>query len=208
MRIGIDLGGTKIEGIALSNDGTVLAQQRINSPRGDYREMLRAIAGVVAYLEKHAGRHGRIGVGTPGALSPVSGLMRNSNSTELNGQPLKSDLERLLGREIRMVNDANCFALSEATDGAAKGASVVFGVILGTGVGAGIVVNGHVLTGANAVAGEWGHNPLPWTQDEDLPGYQCYCGKAGCIETYLSGPGFSRDFASLTGNTFYPPRKS
>ncbi|MBN1379080.1 MAG: ROK family protein [Gammaproteobacteria bacterium] len=202
MRIGIDLGGTKIEGIILANDGKVLAKQRINTPRGDYRDILRAIAGVVATLEKQAGRrHGTIGIGTPGALSPVSGLMRNSNSTELNGQPLKTDLESLLGREIRMVNDANCFALSEATDGAAKGANVVFGVILGTGVGAGIVVNGHVLTGVNAVAGEWGHNPLPWSREDDLPGFECYCGKKGCIETYLSGPGFIRDYNVLSGNT-------
>jgi fructokinase len=201
MRIGIDLGGTKIEGIVLSNDGTVLAKQRINSPRGDYRDILHAIAGVVATLEKQAGRrHNRIGVGTPGAVSPVSGLMRNSNSIELNGQPLKTDLETLLGREIRLVNDANCFALSEATDGAAQGASVVFGVILGTGVGAGVVVNGQVLTGVNAVAGEWGHNSLPWPRKEDLPGFECYCGKKGCIETYLSGPGFARDYASLANN--------
>ncbi len=200
MRIGIDLGGTKIEGIALSNDGKVLAQQRIKSPRGEYRDILRAIAGVVNALEKQAGRHGRIGVGTPGALSPATGLMRNSNSTELNGQPLKVDLETLLGREIRMVNDANCFALSEATDGAAKDANVVFGVILGTGVGAGVVVNGHVLTGVNAVAGEWGHNPLPWSRDEDQPGSKCYCGRLACIETYLSGPGFARDYAKQSGN--------
>ncbi len=201
MRIGIDLGGTKIEGIALSNDGTVLAQQRINSPRGEYRDILRAIAGVVGALEKQAGRRGRIGVGTPGALSPATGLMRNSNSTELNGQPLKTDLETLLGRDIRMVNDANCFALSEATDGAAKDASVVFGVILGTGVGAGIVVNGHVLTGVNAVAGEWGHNSLPWPREEDLPGSECYCGRKGCIETYLSGPGIARDFSLQSGSS-------
>jgi fructokinase len=200
MRIGIDLGGTKIEGIALSNDGRVLAQHRINSPRGDYREILHAIAGVVTTLEKQAGRRYRqIGICTPGALSPVTGLMRNSNSTELNEQPLKTDLETVLGCEIRMANDANCFALSEATDGAAKGAHVVFGVILGTGVGGGIVVSGHVLNGINAVAGEWGHNPLPWFREEDLPGPECYCGKDGCVETYLSGPGFSRDFASLSG---------
>lgn len=206
MRIGIDLGGTKIEGIALSNDGTVLAQQRINSPRGNYREILRAIAGVVAGLEKQAGRHGRIGIGTPGALSPATGLMRNSNSTELNGQALKADLETLLGREIRMVNDANCFALSEATDGAAQGVPVVFGIILGTGVGAGVVVNGRVLTGINAVAGEWGHNPMPWAREDDLPGAECYCGKKGCIETYLSGPAFSREYAELTGNQLSPDK--
>ncbi|HEY3488174.1 MAG TPA: ROK family protein [Gammaproteobacteria bacterium] len=199
IRIGIDLGGSKIEGIALSPDGAVRAQRRVETPRGDYRKILRAIADVVIQLEAESGERGSIGIGTPGALSPASGLLRNSNSTELNGQAVHGDLEKLLGREIRIANDANCFALSEAVDGAAAGAGCVFGVILGTGVGGGIVVHGRVLHGRNAIGGEWGHNPLPWPQDDELPGTACYCGKHGCIETFLSGPGLQRDYAGLSG---------
>lgn len=201
MRIGIDLGGTKIEGIALSEDGGVVARRRIDTPRGEYRGILNAIAGLVLQLEKEAGQAATVGIGTPGALSPATGLLRNSNSTELNGHPVKSDLEALLAREVRIENDANCFALSEATDGAAAGATVVFGAIIGTGTGAGIVINGRVLTGINAIGGEWGHNPLPWPRDEERPGVECYCNRRGCIETFISGPGLSRDYAGLTGKT-------
>lgn len=201
MRIGIDLGGTKIEGVALDEDGGVVARRRIETPRGEYRGILNAIAGLVRQLEADAGAMATIGIGTPGALSPATGLLRNSNSTELNGHPVKADLEALLAREVRIENDANCFALSEATDGAAAGAAVVFGAIIGTGTGAGIVVNGRVLTGINAIGGEWGHNPLPWPREDELPGALCYCTRSGCIETFMSGPGLSRDYAGLTGQT-------
>jgi fructokinase len=197
MRIGIDLGGTKIEGIALNERGEILARQRIETPRGVYQTILNAIVDVVNHLETATGQQGTIGIGTPGAISPASGLLRNSNSTELNGQPLKTDLEKLLAREIRIANDANCFALSEAVDGAAAGAACVFGVIAGTGVGGGVVVNGRVLNGVNAIGGEWGHNPLPWPRADEWPGDDCYCGKQGCIETFLSGPGLSRDYSLL-----------
>lgn len=199
MRIGIDLGGTKTEAVALANDGSVMAQKRIDTPRGEYVEILRAIVRLINSLEKDTGRRGEIGIGTPGALSPATGLLRNSNSTELNGHPIRGDLEALLGRPIRIANDANCFALSEATDGAAEDAAVVFGVILGTGTGAGVVVNGRVVTGPNAIAGEWGHNPMPWPREDELPGPDCYCGKQGCVETFLSGPGFAADYARLSG---------
>lgn len=201
MRIGIDLGGTKIEGVALDENGGVVARRRIDTPRGEYRGILNAIAGLVRQLEAEAGGTATVGIGTPGALSPATGLLRNSNSTELNGHPVKADLEALLAREVRIENDANCFALSEATDGAAAGAAVVFGAIIGTGTGAGIVVNGRVLTGINAIGGEWGHNPLPWPREDELPGAPCYCTRNGCIETFISGPGLSRDYAGLTGQT-------
>jgi fructokinase len=199
MRIGIDLGGTKIEGVVLDDAGTVVGRQRIDTPRGEYAAILRAIATVIGKLETVTGEHCSIGIGTPGALSPATGLMRNSNSTELNGMPVKTDLETLLQREIRIANDANCFALSEAVDGAGAGAETVFGVIIGTGVGAGIVVRGQILVGANAVAGEWGHNPLPWPRPDELPGAGCYCSRQGCIETFLSGPAFARDYHLLSG---------
>lgn len=199
MRIGIDLGGTKIEGIALDEAGGTLASHRVATPRGEYMAILRAIADVVAHLERATGRRGSVGIGTPGALSPASGLLRNSNSTELNGKPVKTDLEALLGREIRIANDANCFALSEAVDGAAAGAACVFGVIIGTGVGGGVVMHGRVWNGRNAIGGEWGHNPLPWPGDDERPGPDCYCGRQGCIETFLSGPGLERDYAALAG---------
>ncbi len=199
MRIGIDLGGTKIEIIALGDDGRTLARRRVATPQGDYARTLEAVVGLVAAVEGELGRRGTVGVGTPGALSRHSGLIKNANSTCLIGQPLKRDLEALLGRALRVANDANCFALSEAADGAAAGAGVVFGVILGTGVGGGVVVNGQVLDGANAIAGEWGHNPLPLPDGDDLPLPACYCGRAGCVETYLSGPGMAADHARRNG---------
>ena len=192
MRLGIDLGGTKIEIIALDAAGRELLRRRVPTPQGNYYETLQAIAQLVRDAEAELGRQGSLGIGTPGALSRATGRLKNSNSVALNDQPILQDIEALLQREVKISNDANCFALSEATDGAAAGASVVFGVILGTGVGAGIVVNGHVLTGPNGIAGEWGHNPLPWPQPHELPGPQCYCGKQGCIETFLSGPGMAQ----------------
>jgi fructokinase len=189
MRFGLDLGGTKIEIIALDDSGTELLRRRTPTPKGNYAETLRAIAALVRDAEAELGQSGSLGIGTPGALSRATGRLKNSNSVVLNGQPILQDLESLLQRPVKISNDANCFALSEATDGAAAGSEVVFGVILGTGVGAGIVVNGHVLTGPNGIAGEWGHNPLPWPQAHEIPGPPCYCGKQGCIETFLSGPG-------------------
>ena len=194
MRIGVDLGGTKIEAIVLDGPREVL-RRRVATPRGDYAATIAAVAALVS----EAG-HGTVGVGSPGALSRVTGLVKNANSTWLIGKPLKDDLERALGREVRLENDANCFVLSEAVDGAGKGAGVVFGVILGTGVGGGIVAHGRLLTGPNAIAGEWGHNPLPAPTAQDLPLPACYCGRAGCIETYLSGPGLSREHEALTGS--------
>ena len=199
MRIGIDLGGSKIEAIALDAVGVTLARRRIDTPRGDYPGTLAAIAALVAAVESETGRRGTVGVGTPGSLSPFTGRMRNANSTWLNGRPLDRDLAAALGRPVRIANDADCFALSEAIDGAAAGAGSVFGVIIGTGTGAGIVVQGRLLAGPNAIAGEWGHNPLPWPQSEELPGPPCYCGKHGCIETFASGPGLAADFARVSG---------
>lgn len=191
LRIGIDLGGTKIEGITL--DGGIERERiRIPTPRGDYAATIEAIASLVAQLAP-SGQPATVGVGIPGMLSPVTGLVKNANSTWLIGKPLKTDLEQRLDREVRMENDANCFAMSEAADGAAAGARVVFGVIAGTGIGGGIVVDGRPLTGPNALAGEWGHNPLPWPDASETPGPSCYCGKQGCIETFLSGPAFQRD---------------
>lgn len=204
LRIGIDLGGTKIEVIALGAAGRVLARHRVPTPQGDYAATLAAVVGLVDRVEAETGRRGTVGVGTPGALSRVSGLIKNANSTCLIGEPLKDDLQALLGREVRVANDANCFALSEAVDGAGRGAPVVFGVILGTGVGAGIVVNGRALDGANGIAGEWGHNPLPLPAGDDLPLPSCYCGRAGCIETYLSGPGLAMDHARCSGELARP----
>jgi len=194
MRIGIDLGGTKIEGLAIDREGRERLRRRIPAPRGDYSQTLSAIAALIADIERDAGERGPIGVGIPGTISPATGVVKNANSTWLNGRPLADDLPRLLGRPVRFANDANCFALSEATDGAAAGASIVFGVILGTGTGGGVVVDGRVLTGVNAIAGEWGHNPLPAPRDDERPGPACYCGRSGCIETFLSGAGLARDF--------------
>jgi fructokinase len=196
MRIGIDLGGTKIEGIVLDDSGAMLARRRVATPQGDYRATVEAVVSLVRAIEAEAGRQGTVGVGMPGALSSLSGRVKNSNSTCLIGQPLQGDLEAALSREVRLANDANCFALSEAIDGAGRGVRVVFGVILGTGVGGGIVVDGRVLVGPNAIAGEWGHNPLPLPNDDDLPLRPCYCGRAGCIETYLSGPALEREHAA------------
>jgi len=193
-RIGVDLGGTKIEAIALDPQGREVFRKRIPSPQGSYEATLNAVASLVQEIGK-----GSVGIGIPGALSLATGLVKGANSTWLIGKPLQRDLEQRLGREVRLENDANCFALSEAADGAGRGAKVVFGVILGTGVGGGIVVDGRVLGGANAIAGEWGHNPLPAATDQDLPHPQCYCGRKGCIETYLSGPGLSRDHERRTG---------
>jgi len=200
MRIGIDLGGTKIEAIALADDGEVLERRRVASPHGDYQATLTAIVALVDGLEAQLGEEGSVGVGIPGAVSPASGLVKNANSTWLIGQPLQLDLSEALGRQVRLANDANCFAVSEATDGAAAGADIVFGVIIGTGTGGGVVVGGRPLTGINAISGEWGHNPLPWPLADELPGAECYCGKQGCIETWLSGPGFERDFAHHAGH--------
>ena len=191
-RIGVDLGGTKIEAALLDAAGRMVERQRVPTPAGRYDATVDAIVELVAALDKGAS-NATIGIATPGARSLVDGRMKNCNSTCLNGQPLKEDLERRLGREIRMENDANCFALSEAVDGAARGARVVFGVILGTGVGGGIVVDRRVLTGANAIAGEWGHNPLPLPEEFDLPLRPCYCGRRGCIETYLTGAAWAAD---------------
>jgi fructokinase len=199
VRIGIDLGGTKIEAIALDEDGRERFRERVPTPRGSYAGTLDAVATLVAHAEAVVGR-ATVGIGMPGVLSPASGLVKNANSTWLNGRPLSEDLAARLERPVRLANDANCFALSEATDGAAEGKPVVFGVILGTGVGGGLAVNGRVVTGANAIAGEWGHNALPWPEDGELPGPACYCGRSGCIETFLSGPGLGRDHAARTGD--------
>jgi fructokinase len=198
LRLGIDLGGTKIEGIALDG-GTDVARLRIPTPRHDYPATLDALAFVVAELEQRAGARGTVGVGIPGTLAPSTGLVKNANSVWLIGRPLGDDLEARLGRDVRIANDANCFAVSEATDGAAAGSDVVFGVIVGTGTGAGVVVRGRVLAGPNGVAGEWGHNPLPWPEDHERPGPACYCGKTGCIETFLSGPALERGYWQRTG---------
>lgn len=195
LRIGVDLGGTKIEAIALDRSGRVMARERIATPQHDYPATVRAIAGLVDGLEARLGARARVGVGTPGAISTATGRIKNANSTCLNGQPLLHDLQSALGREVRIANDANCFAVSEATDGAARGARVVFGVILGTGVGGGLVVDGRPLSGANAIAGEWGHNPLA----DEAPGLPCYCGRVGCVETWLSGPGMAVDHARHGG---------
>jgi fructokinase len=203
IRIGIDLGGTKIEAIALEG-GRELARRRIDTPRGDYDATVGAIVALVRGLEAETGQTGTVGIGIPGTMSPATGLVKNANSVWLIGRPLQADLEGALERPVRLANDANCFAVSEAADGAAAGAGVVFGVILGTGTGGGIVMRGRVVVGANAVAGEWGHNPLPWPADEERPGPACYCGRSGCIETFLSGPGLAADYARHTGQARAP----
>lgn len=203
MRIGIDLGGTKIEGIVMGPRSRILHRERLPTPRGDYRAAIDAIARMVADLERAAGVSGLpVGVGHPGSLSPATGRLRNSNSTWMNDKSLKQDLERSLARDIRMANDANCFALSEAADGAAAGAHCVFGVILGTGCGGGVVVDGEVLTGVNGVGGEWGHNPLPWVRPEwdEVPGPKCWHGNHGCLETWISGSGLAADHRRATGD--------
>jgi fructokinase len=205
MRIGIDLGGTKIEGIVLDDAGAVRARRRVATPRDQYEGTVEAIAGLVETLEAETGARATVGVGMPGAISPASGLVKNANSTWLIGRPLDRDLAERLGRPVRLANDANCFALSEAVDGAAAGARVVFGVIVGTGTGGGVVVDRKVLTGPNAIAGEWGHNPLPWPTAAEWPGPPCYCGKTGCVETFLSGPGLARDYREATGENVGGP---
>ena len=199
LRIGVDLGGTKIEVAAFDPAGRTLLRHRLPTPQGDYHATLNAVVALVSAAEVELGASATVGIGIPGAESRATGLIKNANSTCLIGQPLRLDLEARLQREIRLANDANCFALSEAVDGAAAGAEVVFGVILGTGCGAGIVVRGQVWAGSNAIAGEWGHNPLAWPQDDERPGPTCYCGRQGCLETWLSGPGLARDLERHAG---------
>lgn len=204
MRIGVDLGGTKIEVIALGDAGETLSRRRIPTPRHDYEATVRAIAELVHGVESELAARGTVGVGTPGSLSPFSGLMRNANSVWLNGRALDLDLCTALRRPVRLANDADCFALSEALDGAGAGARCVFGVIVGTGTGGGVVVDGSLLTGPNRIAGEWGHNPLPWPGPSELPGPACYCGKRACIETFLSGPALAAEFLRETGRRLAP----
>lgn len=205
MRIGIDLGGTKIEGIAIEGSQE-RGRVRVDTPR-DYEASLDAIVDLVGRLERRVGADGAatVGVGIPGAVSPATGLVKNANSVWLIGKPLVEDLRRRLGRDVRVANDANCFAVSEAADGAAAGAPVVFGVIVGTGTGGGLVVRGEVVTGPNAIAGEWGHSPLPWPEGDESPGPRCYCAKRGCIETFLSGPGLAADYETLSGESLTVP---
>lgn len=193
MRIGLDLGGTKIEGVVLGPSGAVLARRRAPTPAGDYPATLRALCDLVADLERDVAATCTVGLCTPGSANPATGRLRNCNATALNGRPLQADLEDRLGRPLRLANDADCFALSEATDGAGAGADVVFGAILGTGVGGGVVVRGALVRGRNGVAGEWGHNPLPAPRPDELPGPPCYCGRRGCVETFLSGPALAAD---------------
>lgn len=196
--IGIDLGGTKIEILVLDEDGHELFRRRRPTPRNDYAGTLETIAEMVRAAEAEHGRASSVGIGTPGAISPSTGLIKNANSVWLNGQPLDRDLEHRLDRPVALANDADCLALSEAVDGSAAGAASVFGVIIGTGVGGGIAIRGRPLAGPNAIAGEWGHNPLPWPQDDERPGPSCYCGLFGCVETWVSGPGLATDFRSRT----------
>jgi fructokinase len=201
VRIGVDLGGTKIEAVALEDDDSELGRLRRPTPRDGYERIVTAVSKIVAEVETSFGEAAGIGVGTPGAIDPTTGLLKNSNSVSLNGRPLQADIEAALGRGVRLANDADCFALSEASDGAGSGATTVFGVILGTGVGGGVVVGGALLEGPNAIAGEWGHNPIPWPEADERPGPACYCGLSGCVETFLSGPGLERDHASRVGGT-------
>jgi len=207
LRVGVDLGGTKIEALALARGGELL-RLRVPTPVGDYEATLDAVAGLVARLERETGARGTVGVGIPGTISPATGLVKNANSVCLIGHALDKDLQRRLGRPIRLANDADCFALSEASDGAGAGARSVFGVILGTGVGGGLVHEGTLIQGPNAIAGEWGHNPLPWPRlwphGDERPGPPCYCGRAGCIETFLSGPGLAHDHQAATGRMIDP----
>jgi fructokinase len=205
-RIGIDLGGTKIEAAAIDGDGEIRARRRIATPAGDYHGTIAALADLVAVIESEIGAKASIGVGIPGTIVAATGLVKNANSTWLNHRPLGHDTEAALGRPVRFANDANCFALSEASDGAATGCRTVFGVILGTGVGGGLVIGGHLLAGANAIAGEWGHNPLPAPQPDEIPGPACYCGRSGCIETFLSGPGLTADHRRHSGQDLAGPQ--
>ena len=208
MRIGIDLGGSKIEGLVLGDSGRELARLRAETPQGDYEATVAAVAALVGELarESDADVGVPVGVGIPGTVSPATGLVKNANSTCLIGRPLDKDLKHALGRPVRLANDADCFTMSEATDGAGKPCHTVFGVILGTGCGGGIAVDGKLVSGPNAIAGEWGHNPLPWPQTlegsiDERPGPECYCGQSGCIETFVSGPGLERDFNNATGKS-------
>jgi fructokinase len=200
-RIGIDLGGTKIAGVLLAPDGSSQAQERVDTPKGDYRTTLDSIYGLVRRLKENRGNGASIGIGIPGSVSPMTGLIQNANSTWLNGQSFQQDLESLLDCQVRLANDANCFALSEAVDGAGDGVASVFGVILGTGCGGGLVHNGRIIDGPRGIGGEWGHNPLPWPEPDELPGPQCWCGRAGCIESWVSGPGLAADHARRFGET-------
>ena len=199
MRIGIDLGGTKIEAIALDSSGEMLARRRVATPAHDYLAIVEAVATLVRDIESDAGRRGVVGLGAPGAISTRTGLVKNSNTAVVNGRPLDVDLTRALQRPVRVANDANCFALSEAIDGAGRDARVVFGVILGTGVGGGVIVDGKIVEGRNHVAGEWGHAPLPWMTPQEYPGERCFCGHSGCIETFLCGSGLARDYEKRSG---------
>ncbi|HEX2881827.1 MAG TPA: ROK family protein [Polyangiaceae bacterium] len=199
MRIGVDLGGSKIEIIAIDAQGAEIQRRRVPTPHADYQAIVKTITDLVADVEAAIGEQASVGIGTPGALSSHTGLLKNSNTTCLNGKPLLQDLQTALGRPIQLANDANCFALSEAVDGAGRDANVVFGVILGTGVGGGVVVQRRAWSGVNSIAGEWGHNALPWPQANELPGPECYCGRQGCIETFLSGPGLARELSEHTG---------
>jgi fructokinase len=199
MRIGIDLGGTKIEALAIDDQGAELARHRVDTPRDDYEATIKAMVGLVQRLEDETGATATVGAGIPGSISRISGLVKNANSTWLNGRPLDRDLSAAMGREVRVANDANCFAVSEATDGAAAGKHVVFGVILGTGCGGGVAIDARVHAGPNGVGGEWGHNPLPWPTPEENPGPACYCGKRGCMEMWVSGTGIALDYRTATG---------
>ena len=204
MRIGVDVGGTKIEAAVISADSRLLASKRIPTPTNDYPETVEAIVCLIEDIEAQIGVNCSVGIGIPGTLSPASQRVKNAYNLSFNGYPLDTDLERRLNRPIRITNDANCFALSEAIDGAAIGAGTVFGVILGTGCGSGIVIDGKALMGANAIGGEWGHNPLPWMTPDEQPGLSCSCGLAGCIETFLSGTGFARHHKAVSGITLTP----
>ena len=206
LRLGLDLGGTKTEIAALNAEGQIVYRERVASPRGDYPATLETIRNLVLSAEVELGAKGTVGLAMPGAISPATGLVKNANSTWLNGKPFDRDLEQALERPVRLANDANCFALSEAVDGAGADARVVFGAIAGTGIGGGIVVDRKLLTGPNAIAGEWGHNPLPWPTPDELPGPSCYCGKRGCNETWLSGPALGRIYAEMTGALLEPPQ--
>jgi fructokinase len=199
LRIGIDLGGSKIEIVVLDAGGVELLRRRVATPQGDYQSTIRAVADLVEAAEKELAVRASVGIGTPGAISRATGLLKNSNSVCLNGKPLLDDLQAALQRPLRIANDADCFTLSEASDGAAAGMDSVFGVIAGTGTGAGIVCHERLLSGINAISGEWGHNSLPWPSDDERPGPDCYCGKQGCIESWLSGPGLAREYAFTSG---------
>lgn len=204
VRIGVDLGGTKISAVALAPDGTELARRRISAPRGDYRASVEALAGLVRELEATIGSQASVGIGMPGSISPATGLAQNGNSIWLNGKPLKRDVEAALGRPVRMANDANCFALSEAVDGAGADGRIVFGVIVGTGCGGGIAIDRTVLDGPRGIGGEWGHNPLPWPGADETPGPECWCGRRGCMEVWVSGPALAADHTRVTGQVLVP----